>query len=167
MEKPKRPLAKRPVVRILVIWLIETLALGIMTWLLDGLRVDNLETALLAAAVIGLLNALLWPLLSAVLLPFAVLTLGLLALVLNGVIIWLAGQIVDGFHVVNLGTAILAAIGMTAINTIVSSLLTLDDDSSWYRNVVRRRMKRRGKVESPRKTDYVREERQWPSASTS
>jgi uncharacterized membrane protein YvlD (DUF360 family) len=137
-------------IRILIIWVIEAFALIIMTWLISGLTMDSLGTAFLASAVIGLLNALLWPLLSYVLLPFAVLTLGLLSLVLNGAIIWLAGQIVPGFNVENLWTAILTALGVTAINIIASSLLTIDDDASWYRNTVRRRAKRLAK---PEKTD--------------
>jgi putative membrane protein len=147
MRRSGEPLAKRPVVRILLIWVIEALALLLMTWLLNGLWVENVVAAFAAAAAIGLLNALLWPILSYLLLPFAVLTLGLLALVLNGAIIWLAGQFVAGFNVDNLWTAMLTALGMTAVNTIASALLTIDDDNSWYRNVVRRRMKRQAKPE--------------------
>lgn len=147
MRKGSEPRARRPVVRILLIWAIEALALLLLTLLLSGLWVDDIPTAFVAAAVIGLLNALLWPILTYFLLPFAVLTLGLLALVLNGVIIWLAGQFVPGFNVDNLWTAMLTALGMTAVNTILSALLTIDDDNSWYRNVVRRRMKRRAKPE--------------------
>jgi putative membrane protein len=147
MKKHRTPLSRRPVIRILVIWLIQALALVILTFLLSGLRVDSLGVAFAAAAVIGLMNALLWPLLSYVLLPFAVLTLGLFTLVLNGAFIWLAGQLVPGFYVENLWTAILAALGLTAINTIASALLTIDDDNSWNRNVVRRRAKRLAKPE--------------------
>jgi hypothetical protein len=76
--------------------------------------------------------------------------LGFLALVLNGAVIWLTGQLVDGFHVEDLWTAILASLGLTLINTVASALLTIDDDHSWSRNVLRRRMKRRAK---PEKTD--------------
>jgi putative membrane protein len=147
MRRHKQPLATHPAIRILIIWVIQALALLALTFLLSGLWVDDLVVAFIAAAVIGLLNALLWPLLSYILLPFAVLTLGLLTLVLNGAVIWLAGQIVDGFYVDNLGTAILAALGLTLINTIASALLTIDDDNSWTRNVVRRRMKRMAKPE--------------------
>ena len=150
MKKRRQSLSRHPVTRILIIWVIEALALVILTFLISGLRVDSLVTAFVAAAVIGLLNAVLWPMLSYVLLPFAVLTLGLLALVLNGAIVWLAGWLVPGFRVENLLTAVLTAVGLTAINTIASALLTIDDDNSWYRNVVRRRAKR---IAKPEETD--------------
>jgi putative membrane protein len=146
-KEHKQPLTTHPAIRILIIWAIQALALLALTFLITGLRIDSLGVAFAAAAVIGLLNALLWPLLSYVLLPFAVFTLGLLTLVLNGAVLWLAGQIVSGFHVENLGTAILASLGLTLINTIASALLTIDDDNSWTRNVVRRRMKRMAKPE--------------------
>jgi len=133
-------------VRVLVIWAIQVVGLVVMAELLPGVSVDSLGTAILAAAVIGLLNALLWPILSYVILPFAVLTLGLLSLVLNAVLLLLASALVEGFTVANLGSAILLALGLAVINTILSSLLTIDDDNSWYRNVVRRRIKRRGQV---------------------
>ena len=84
VKRNRRALVAHPVTRILIIWVIQTLALLALTFLLSGLRVDSIGVALIAAAVIGLLNAFLWPLLSHVLLPFAVLTLGLLALVVNG-----------------------------------------------------------------------------------
>ena len=147
MKRGHQPLIRRPVIRILIVWVIQTLALLIMSLILSGLTIDTVGTAIIAAAIIGILNALLWPILSYVLLPFAVLTLGLLSLVLNGAIIWLAGQLVDGFTVATLGTAIWTALGLTAINIIFSSLLTIDDDNSWYRNVVRRRAKRMANVE--------------------
>ena len=147
MRQGHQPLIRRPVIRILIIWAIQTLALIIMALILDGLRINSVGVAIIAAGTIGLLNAFLWPILSYILLPFAVLTLGLMALVLNGAIIWLAGQFVDGFEVATLGTAMWTALGLTAINVIFSTLLTIDDDSSWYRNVVRRRAKRMAKME--------------------
>ena len=146
----KNPRIKRPLVRIVVIWLIEALALVLLAYTASGVRVDSFQTALIAAAAIGLLNALLWPLLSYLILPFAVLTLGLAALALNGAIILLAANLVPGFTVDGLWWSIWAALWLTAVNTIASSLLTIDDDSSWYRNVVRRRANR---LARPEKTD--------------
>ena len=143
MTNRKPSLINRPVIRILIIWVIQTLALIVLTFLLAGLDVDRVGTAILAVFVISLVNAVLWPLLSYVLLPFVVLTMGILAWVINGVIIWLAGQFINGFEVADLGTAMLTALGLTVINLIASSLLTIDDDGFWYRNIVKQRMKRR------------------------
>jgi uncharacterized membrane protein YvlD (DUF360 family) len=147
VETAKTPLLKRPIVRILVIWSIQTVALIIMTWLMQRVTIDSLGTAILAALVIGLLNALLWPLLSYVITPFAVLTLGLAALLMNGFMVWLAAQLVPGFEVSSYWGAFWLALGLTLINMIASSLLTIDDDSTWYRNVVKRKMRRIAKPE--------------------
>ncbi len=150
MGKRKTPLAKRPVIRILIIWIIQTVALLIMALLMDSVSVTDIRAALAVTAVIGLLNALLWPILSYVIVPFAVLTLGIAALLLNGLIVWLAGAIVPGFDLVNFWSAFWLALGMSAINIILSTLLTIDDDNSWSRNQVKRRMKR---LDKPEPTD--------------
>ena len=149
-KSPKTPFVKRPVVRILIIWIIQTAALLIMAFFMRSVQIANIRTALAVTAVIGLLNALLWPLLSYFLVPFAVLTLGIGALLLNGLIVWLAHLIVPGFTLADYWTAFWLAIGMAAINIILSTLLTIDDDNSWSRNQVKRRMKR---LEKPVPTD--------------
>jgi putative membrane protein len=133
----------RFVIRVLVIWAIEVLGLLFMAWLLLGVQVESLQAAVVAVAAIGIINALLWPILSYLILPFAVLTLGLLSLVVNAALVLLAGELVTGFRVEGLWPAIALTLGLTAINTLLSSLLTIDDDNSWYRNVVRRRIQRR------------------------
>lgn len=135
----------RFVVRILVIWAIEVLGLLLMAWLLPGVRLESLLASVVAVAVIGILNALLWPLLSYLILPFAVLTLGLLSLALNAGLVLLAAEFVNGFQVMGFWPALWLTLGLTAVNTILSGLLTIDDDNSWYRNVVQRRMRRRGR----------------------
>lgn len=146
MRKRRTTFVNRPVIRILLIWIIETVGLLIMARLQDGLQIETRAVALAAVAVIGLLNALLWPILSRILLPFAVFTAGLFFLVLNGFIVWLAGQILPGFTVESVGTAIITSLGITAVNVIFSTLLTIDDNASYFRNVVRRRMRRQGQV---------------------
>jgi putative membrane protein len=133
----------RFVIRVLVIWAIEVLGLLFMAWLLPSVQVESLQTAVMAVAAIGILNALLWPILSYLILPCAVLTLGLLSLVLNGGLVLLASKFVAGFQVDGLWPAVWLTLGLTAINLILSSLLTIDDDNSWYRSVVQRRMQRR------------------------
>ncbi len=148
MKNRKTSIAEHPIVRILIIGIFEVIGLLVMAWLLDGLVIARLGTAIVAVALIGLLNALLWPFLSRILLPFAVFTGGLLFLVLNGAIIMLASEFIPGFQVDSIfWTAIWASIGITAINVILSTLFTIDDDGSYYRNVIARRMRKQGKIE--------------------
>ena len=73
--------------RVLVVLVITAGALMLMSALLAGFDVDGAASALAAAALIGLINALVWPLLIRVALPFTVLTLGLGVLVLNGAVV--------------------------------------------------------------------------------
>jgi putative membrane protein len=147
MKTRRESIGRNPVVRIIVIGIFEVIGLLLMARLLSGLTVDSVGTAILAVAVIALLNALLWPILSRVFLPFAVFTAGLFFLVLNGVIIWLASELVDGFTVDRVfWTAIIASLGITAVNIILSTLFTIDDEGSYYRNVINKRLKKSGDV---------------------
>ena len=66
---------------------------------------------MLAVAMIGLINAIFWPLLSKILLPLVVLTVGLLSWVINGAVIWLAGQFINGFYVAGVPSAYATFVG--------------------------------------------------------
>lgn len=150
MKKRKTPFFKRPVIRILLIWAIQAFALLFLAWIMDSVTIARVGTAVIASAIIGLLNALLWPLLSRIFLPFVVLTFGILALLFNGLIVWLTSELLPGFTLVDYWSAFWLALGMAAVNIILSTLLTIDDDHSWTRQQVKRRMKR---SEHPEKTD--------------
>ncbi len=147
MNKPQNPLLKRPIIRILVIWSIEAIGLLLLTLIMKSVSVTDFPAAVAATAVIGLLNALFWPLFGRIIVPFAVFTLGLAALIMNGVIIMLASYLLPGFEVTTLWAAVLLALLLTAVNTIASAFLTIDDEGSWYRNVVKRRIKHMKKPE--------------------
>jgi uncharacterized membrane protein YvlD (DUF360 family) len=123
---------------VLLVWLLNAATLYLLTLALPGLAVASARTALVATAVIGLLNAVLWPLLLRVLLPVIVYTLGLAALLLNGAVVWSVGQVVEGVTVASLWTAIAAAVALTAVSSWVSGLLAIDDEESYYRSFVLR-----------------------------
>jgi Mycobacterial 4 TMS phage holin, superfamily IV len=97
-----------------------------------------------AAAAIGLLKALIWPLLARIALPLTVLTLGGAALRLNGVLVTFAVNLLPGAHLDGVLEGIVITVAMTALTAGFYSLLTIDEGDSWYRNVVRRQMRRRG-----------------------
>src|SRR5690606_30192147 len=75
-------------------------------------------------------------------LPFTVLTLGLGVFVLNGLVILGVAELDEGFVVDGLGPALTLAVVITFVNTAVTSLLAIDDDDFYYRNVVRRQARR-------------------------
>jgi putative membrane protein len=125
--------------RTFVVWAASALGLLLMARFIPGVHVQGFESALLAAIVIGLLNGVLWPVLSRFTLPFLVFTFGAGALLLNGLIIWFSHIFVPGFYIEGLQALILVPIGVTAATMLASTVLTVDDDAFYYRSVIGRR----------------------------
>jgi uncharacterized membrane protein YvlD (DUF360 family) len=134
--------ARHFVLRVLTVWLLTAATLHLLSAILPGFAIEGDGRALVAAALIGLINALVWPLVIRVALPFTVLTLGLGVLILNGLVVWLVSVIEPSMHVEDLGTGIVVAIGITVANTLATSLLAIDDDDFYYRNVLKRQARR-------------------------
>lgn len=107
--------------RLLLIWLCNALALLAVAYLLPGVHVDGLASALIAALVLGLVNTLLRPLLILLTLPVTVLTLGLFVLVINGLLFWFAGSVLNGFSVSGFWVGVMGAL----LYSILSSLFSL------------------------------------------
>ena len=128
--------------RVVLVWLITAGTLMLLSAVLHDFDVEDWRVALVSAALIGLINALVWPLVIRVALPLTVLTLGLGVLVLNGAVVLAVSEIEPGLTVDGLWAGILVALGLTVVNTLVTTLLAIDDDDFWYRNVVKRRAKK-------------------------
>jgi uncharacterized membrane protein YvlD (DUF360 family) len=139
---------RRPVLRIIVILLLTTGTLLLLSAILSDVHVKNFASALGSAALIGLVNALVWPLVIRFALPLTVLTLGLGVVVLNGAMVLLVAAIDPGLTVDSLFAGIVVALTVTIVNTAATSLLAIDDDEFWYRNVVRRQARRTAKPET-------------------
>jgi putative membrane protein len=103
----------------LLTWLVTALALVITANLVPGFAITSFFAALVAAVVLGLLNAIVKPILVLLTLPITFLTLGLFLFVVNALTIWLAGSITPGFQVSGFLPALLGSI----ILTIVASVL--------------------------------------------
>jgi hypothetical protein len=93
--------------------------------------------------MIGLLNALVWPALSRLALPLTVLTLGFAGLVLNGLLVTFAIDLLPNAEIGGVLQGVVVTIVMTAVTSGVFSLLAIDEDDAWYRNVVSRQLRRR------------------------
>ena len=102
--------------RMLVHWVISALAVWITSRIVPGFEVTGVTAALIAAVVIGLVNATLGVVLKVITFPLAILTLGLFWLIINAVMIKLASAIVPGFHVDTFGAAFWGAIVLSLVN---------------------------------------------------
>ena len=141
----------RLVLRGLVTWAIEAAGLYLMLNFLPGVRVSDWEAAIVAALAIGLLNALVRPGILLLVANLGVIPFLIVALLLNGLLVWLAALIVPGFAVDGLLAPFLVALGLAAINTVFTTMLSIEDDDSFYRNVIRylaRRMVPEGSLEA-------------------
>jgi uncharacterized membrane protein YvlD (DUF360 family) len=135
--------------RLATVALVDTGALLLLSALLPGFHADSFGAALILAVLLALANALIWPLLIRVALPFTVLTLGLGALALNALVLLAIAQIDYGVHVEDFGSALAVTLLMTALTSIAAAILALDNGDLWTRHVVVRQLKRtRLKVES-------------------
>jgi uncharacterized membrane protein YvlD (DUF360 family) len=136
----------RAIWRGLLVLLLDALTLLLLSQVLSGFVLDGAASALAAAAMIGLLNALIWPALARFALPLTVLTLGGAALVLNGLLVTFAIDVLPGAEIDGVLEGIVVTIVMAAVTATVYALLAIDENESWYRYVVRRQARRREHV---------------------
>jgi len=106
----------------LIRWLIYTIAIIISAYLLPGVKVTGFFAALLTALVLGLINAVLRPILLFLTLPLNILTLGLFTFVINASLIMLTSAIVPGFEVDSFWWALLFSLVLSIINFVFSKI---------------------------------------------
>jgi uncharacterized membrane protein YvlD (DUF360 family) len=132
--------------RAVFVLLLDAGILLLLSELLDGFVLDGPATALGAAALIGLLNSLVWPTLVRFALPVTVLTLGVGALVLNGVLVTVAIDALPGGEIGGVFEGTLVTIVIAAVTALVYAVFSIDEDETWHRNVVGRQARRRKEV---------------------
>lgn len=107
----------------LIHWLVLTLALLIVSHLYSGIRIASLPAAIVAAAVLGILNAVVRPVLQFFALPITFITLGLFYFVINGLMLYFTAFLVEGFAVRSFGAAILGSILISLLSLVLNALL--------------------------------------------
>jgi putative membrane protein len=108
----------------IAVWIVTTVSLLILTRLPIGLAARDISTTVIAALVLGLLNAFLRPILNFLAFPVTVLTLGLFSLVINALILMLAGALVRGFEVRGCLSAIVGSILLGLLNALMLAIFT-------------------------------------------
>jgi putative membrane protein len=102
--------------------IVSSLAVLVTAYILPGVEVTSVFTAIMVAAVLSLLNAIVKPILVILTIPITVLTLGLFLLVINAAMILLAGDIVSGFRVDGFWTALFFSIILSVVNSVFHGL---------------------------------------------
>ena len=104
----------------LINWLLSGLAIVITAYLLPGVHLSGIKAALLTAVVLGLINAVIKPVLKLLTLPLTIMTLGLFSLVINALLIMLTAKLVPGFQVQGFLWALAFSLVLAVVNWVLS-----------------------------------------------
>lgn len=105
----------------LIHWIVTILAIGIASYLIPGIEVTPVA-ALVLAVVLGIINVFLKPIINLLTLPLNILTLGLFSLVVNALLIMLAGMVVPGFSVAGFWPAFFFGIVVALVSALFGAL---------------------------------------------
>lgn len=106
----------------LLTWLLSAIALVITAYIVPGFVIQTFVAALIAAVILGLVNAIVKPILVVLTLPLTIVTLGLFLFVVNALTIWLAGALTPGFDVQGFIPALLGSIVLTLVSSVLHFL---------------------------------------------
>jgi putative membrane protein len=104
-------------------WIVNAAALLLVAYIFPGVQVESFLAALIAALVLGLVNAIVRPVLVVLTLPVTLLTLGLFLFVINALLFWLVAEVVHGFTVTGFWAAFLGSILYSIVTLLTSWLL--------------------------------------------
>jgi len=121
-------------ITLLIVWSATLIGLGVAILITPGIKAKSFIAFIIAATVLGLINASIRPVLWLLTAPLSVLTFGLFVLVINALMIMLTAALVPGFEVKGFGSALLGAIIMAVIGIIgfIAVALLTGADINWY-----------------------------------
>ncbi len=105
--------------RLLLHWVLSAVAVWLVAQFVPGISVSGVKAALIAALVIGLINATLGLLLKIITFPLTILTLGLFWFVINAIMLELAAAIVPGFYVRGFIPALIGAVALSLVSSVL------------------------------------------------
>ncbi len=140
--------ALRFIVRFLVVWFVDVISLLVTAWILPGITIESsgatppLVVAAAAAFVLGIVNLLVRPLLLLLALPFGFFVLFGIGFIINAITLHITSGLLPPFVVDGWISAFIGGIVLSAVNTIITSVITVDDADSFYQGLVERLAKR-------------------------
>lgn len=113
--------------KLLIGWILNALALLTVAYFVPGIHVAGFMAALIAALVIGFANMLIKPILVLLTLPVTIITLGLFIFVINGLLFWAVGHLLQGFSVDTFMAGIIGALVYSLISWLLSAIVVDKD----------------------------------------
>ena len=110
-------------IRFLIRWLISAVSIYIITYLPIGIAVSGFKSTIIAAAILGIINVTIKPILIILTLPINIITLGLFTFIINGIVLIITSYVVVGFDVKNIFSAVIASILISIVNVILTNLI--------------------------------------------
>jgi putative membrane protein len=109
--------------KLLIKWIILTASIIFVSYILDGIQIDSFLTALIAAALLGILNTVVRPLLILLTLPVNLMTFGIFIFVINAMLLMLVSHVISGFQVNGFWTAVSGSILITLSSALLNRLI--------------------------------------------
>jgi uncharacterized membrane protein YvlD (DUF360 family) len=137
------------ILRFFVVWFVDTLAILITIWIVPRFSyVETLNTNILIAAasvafILGIVNILIRPIVLLLAVPLGMMFVFLLGLFLNTIALMITASLLPNFQIDSWGWAFLGSLMFSAINLIITNILTIDDENSFYQGLIERLAKRR------------------------
>lgn len=132
--------------RFAVVWVLDGISLLLTAFLLPGIGFDRTQNVLVVAAsaafLLGVVNFLIRPLILLLALPFGFIAIFVVGFFLNALALWITGNLVPGLNVHTWFDAFLGSLILALCNTILTSIIAVDDDDSFYQNIAEQLAKR-------------------------
>ena len=130
----------KKIIYFIVYLILEVSIFFIITKTLGGISIPNFRTAFIVIILLSLVNAILWPLLSYFSLRFIVVTLGFGTFLIDGILLYFISLFIPGVYISGISLfSVPLLIGL--ISSLVSLVLNIDDDNSYYHNILEKEMK--------------------------
>jgi len=117
-------------IKFIIRLLISAVSLIIVAYLIPGITFDSYLTVLFAALILGIVNAIIRPVILILTLPINILTLGIFTFIVNAFMLWIVHLLISGFHITNFSTAIWGALIYWIINWIINIFFIEPDDNN-------------------------------------
>ena len=134
----------RSVARFFIVWFVETISLLITAWFVPGISIQPVElssklvVAIASTLMLGIVNLLIRPLLLLIAVPLGWMVVFLAGFFINAITLMITSSLIPALQIDNWWAAFLGGLFLALVNTVLMTLLNIDDDNSFYDNLIQR-----------------------------